>query len=85
MTRKAPLTVSLLQQVEAPASPATSRSWEDIRQDFDILDQSVQGKQLIYFDTGSTSQKPRQVTDAMDSYYARYGLGEPQKQSGSSI
>ncbi|KAK9794013.1 hypothetical protein WJX73_000408 [Symbiochloris irregularis] len=55
------------------ATPSTSeRSWDSVRADFSILDQSVNGKPLIYLDSGATSQKPRAVTDALDHYYARY-------------
>ena len=40
-----------------------------IRRDFPILDQQVHGHPLIYFDNAATSQKPRQVIDAIVSYY----------------
>jgi cysteine desulfurase/selenocysteine lyase len=44
-----------------------------IRKDFPILDRSVRGGQpLIYLDSGNTSQKPRQVIDALDEFYARH-------------
>ena len=34
---------------------------ERVRGDFPILDQEVNGRPLVYFDSGATSQKPRQV------------------------
>src|SRR5699024_7237049 len=44
----------------------------DIRKDFPILDQKVNGKDLIYFDTSATSQTPAKVIDAMNDYYREY-------------
>lgn len=41
-----------------------------IRADFPILSQTVNGKPLVYFDNGATSQKPRAVLDAIDRYYS---------------
>lgn len=40
-----------------------------IRADFPILNQTVNGKPLIYFDNAATSQKPKVVIDAITSYY----------------
>lgn len=40
-----------------------------IRQDFPILDQKIRGKTLIYFDSAATSQKPKEVIEALDHYY----------------
>jgi cysteine desulfurase/selenocysteine lyase len=41
-----------------------------IRQDFPILGREVYKKPLVYLDNGATTQKPRQVVDAMvDEYY----------------
>lgn len=45
---------------------------EEIRDDFPILRQKVHGKPLVYFDNAATSQKPRQVIDALNDYYQRY-------------
>ena len=41
----------------------------DIRKDFPILHTSVNGKPLIYFDNGATSQKPQSVIDSFSNYY----------------
>ena len=41
------------------------------RADFPILHQQVNGKPLVYFDNGATSQKPRVVIDALVHYYER--------------
>ncbi|MGA9638872.1 aminotransferase class V-fold PLP-dependent enzyme [Flavobacterium sp.] len=40
-----------------------------IRADFPILSQKVNGKSLVYFDNGATSQKPQVVIDAIAKYY----------------
>ena len=40
-----------------------------IRDDFPILSQHVNGKPLVYFDNGATSQKPQVVIDAISKYY----------------
>lgn len=42
---------------------------QKIRADFPILSQKVNGKQLVYFDNGATSQKPKVVIDAITKYY----------------
>ena len=39
------------------------------RADFPILRESVRGKPLVYLDNAATSQKPRQVIDAISGYY----------------
>ena len=41
------------------------------RADFPVLDQQVNGRPLIYLDHAATSQKPRQVLEALDHYYRR--------------
>ncbi len=43
-----------------------------IRQDFPILSRTVHGKPLVYLDNAATTQKPRQVIDALSDYYRRY-------------
>src|SRR5882724_9735759 len=45
---------------------------EKIRGQFPILHQKVNGKPLIYFDNAATSQKPKQVIDALVNYYEGY-------------
>jgi len=45
--------------------------WEDLRMDFPILNQEVNGHPLIYFDNAATSQKPRAVIAALVNYYER--------------
>lgn len=43
---------------------------QKIRADFPILSQKVNGKPLVYFDNGATSQKPQVVIDAISNYYS---------------
>ncbi|MBI5802998.1 MAG: cysteine desulfurase [Verrucomicrobia bacterium] len=45
--------------------------WSALRADFPILDQTVHGHPLVYFDNAATSQKPRAVIDALVRYYER--------------
>ena len=42
---------------------------QKIRADFPILSRQVNGKPLVYFDNGATSQKPQVVIDAIATYY----------------
>jgi cysteine desulfurase / selenocysteine lyase len=67
--------------VEAHAKLDAAR----LRADFPILEQRFNGKQLAYLNSAATSQKPRQVLDAMTEFYETsysnvhrgvYALGE---------
>ena len=43
---------------------------QQIAQDFPILQQKIHGdKRLVYLDSGATSQKPKQVIEAITNYY----------------
>ena len=53
------------------ASTTTFNVYE-IRKQFPVLDQSVNGKPLIYFDNAATSQKPSSVIDSLKGYYVGY-------------
>ncbi|MDQ7192346.1 cysteine desulfurase [Staphylococcus felis] len=50
----------------------TNLNVDAIIQDFPILNQKVNGKRLAYLDSTATSQKPKQVIEALDDYYERY-------------
>jgi cysteine desulfurase/selenocysteine lyase len=57
-----------MSQVTAPALDV-----EKVRKDFPALERLVHGdKPLVYLDNAATSQKPRQVLDALDDYYTRH-------------
>jgi cysteine desulfurase/selenocysteine lyase len=42
-----------------------------IREDFPILSRQMSGKPLVYLDSAATSQKPRQVIEAVTDFYER--------------
>ncbi len=46
-------------------------AWKNLRADFPILDQQVNGKPLVYLDNAATTQKPQCVIDALTHYYRR--------------
>jgi cysteine desulfurase/selenocysteine lyase len=43
----------------------------DVRADFPILEREIGGKRLVYLDSASTSQKPTQMIEAVDSHFRR--------------
>ena len=43
---------------------------QKVRKDFPILSRKVNDKPLIYFDSGATAQKPKQVINAITKYYS---------------
>ncbi|MGN1401108.1 MAG: cysteine desulfurase [Bacillus sp. (in: firmicutes)] len=45
---------------------------KEIRKQFPILNQEVNGHPLVYLDSAATSQKPQAVIDAVDKYYREY-------------
>ena len=47
-------------------------STSEIRKDFPVLQKRVNGHPLVWFDNGATTQKPRQVIDAISDYYSNY-------------
>ncbi|MBX6356084.1 MAG: cysteine desulfurase [Micromonosporaceae bacterium] len=60
--------------------PAGMPQYEDVprldvakvRADFPILDREVNGRRLVYLDSANTSQKPRQVLDALREHFERH-------------
>jgi cysteine desulfurase/selenocysteine lyase len=51
------------------AEPATRFDVTRLRADFPILEEVVHGHPLAYLDNANTTQKPRQVLEALDHYY----------------
>ena len=47
-------------------------SSEQIKKDFPVLNQKVNGHDLVWLDNGATTQKPKQVIDKISDYYSRY-------------
>jgi len=45
---------------------------DEVRNDFPILHQEVNGHPLVYFDNAATTQKPNAVIDAIGDYYRGY-------------
>lgn len=58
---------------EGPAATRTDRhpafDVNAVRQDFPILQERVNGRQLAWFDNAATTQKPRQVIDRLAYFY----------------
>src|SRR5690625_720357 len=44
----------------------------EVRKQFPILEQNVNGHPLVYLDSSATSQKPIQVIEALDDYYRKH-------------
>ena len=59
------------QTIPATAPPQAPGTFdvERIRDDFPILRQRINGKPLVYLDNAATSQKPRDVIEAITRYY----------------
>jgi cysteine desulfurase / selenocysteine lyase len=53
-------------------TPASTLDVARIRADFPILAKTVRGKPLVYLDNAATSQKPRQVIDAMSCVFEEH-------------
>ncbi len=58
--------------MEVSATIGTQLDVEAIRAQFPILDQKVNGHNLVYFDNAATSQKPQSVIQALVDYYSGY-------------
>ena len=55
------------------AAVAPALDAERVRKDFPALERLVHGdRPLVYLDNAATSQKPRQVLEALDTYYERH-------------
>jgi cysteine desulfurase / selenocysteine lyase len=50
-------------------TPQTPLDLTRVRADFPILQREVNGHRLVYLDSAASSQKPRQVIDALVNYY----------------
>jgi cysteine desulfurase/selenocysteine lyase len=53
-----------------PTASAPGYDVQRVRRDFPILSQKVHGKPLVYLDNAATTQKPRQVLEAIERYYS---------------
>jgi cysteine desulfurase/selenocysteine lyase len=55
-----------------PQEPGTGLDIAGLRKDFPILERTVHGKPLVYFDNAASAQKPQAVIDAVTRYYTRH-------------
>jgi cysteine desulfurase / selenocysteine lyase len=51
---------------------ANGYSVDAIRKDFPILTRKIHGKPLVYFDNAATTQRPKQVIDALSEFYSEH-------------
>ena len=51
--------------------PPVSPSVENWRRHFPALEQTISGQPLVYLDTAATSQRPKEVIDALANFYRR--------------
>src|SRR5258706_13614043 len=56
-------------QANSPLPKGLSFDVQEIRRDFPILHQKIYGKPLVYFDNAASSQKPKQVINAITHLY----------------
>ena len=50
----------------------TRQEVQSLRDQFPVLHQQVNGRDLVYFDNAATSQKPQRVIDCLNHYYSKY-------------
>jgi cysteine desulfurase/selenocysteine lyase len=56
-------------EITTAQSPILTRSVEEIRAEFPILERRVHGERIAYLDNGATAQKPLAVIDALDRFW----------------
>src|SRR6266542_3988850 len=61
--------MAAIEAVKPAGTALTPLDAATIRKDFPVLAQQVNGNPLVYLDSAATSQKPRQVIDALVRYY----------------
>lgn len=50
---------------------STTINWDEIRSQFPVLNQEVNGKPLVYMDNGASSQMPQSVVDRINAYHSK--------------
>lgn len=63
------MTFKKMSQTKTDISSAIN--WNEVREQFPVLDQSVNGKRLVYLDNGASSQMPQQVIDRLNAYHSK--------------
>ncbi|MCF3124940.1 cysteine desulfurase [Streptomyces arenae] len=61
---------TLIPRVTEPTASPGAFSAEAVRADFPILHRTVNGHPLVWLDNAATTQKPRQVIEALTAYYS---------------
>ena len=61
-----------LEREAGPPPTVTSYDVYKVREDFPILKELVRGKPLVYLDNANTTQKPRSVIEALNTFYREY-------------
>ncbi len=56
--------------IQQPAKAVRKFNVDEVRKDFPILFEKVNGQPLVYLDNGATSQKPQSVIDSIENYYS---------------
>jgi cysteine desulfurase/selenocysteine lyase len=67
--------MAITEQAQVAQAPRPPLDVAAIRRDFPILDVEVNGRPLVYLDSAATSQKPRQVIEALVRYYEQQNAG----------
>ncbi len=49
----------------------SSINWEEISSQFPVLNQEINGKRLVYLDSGASSQMPQIVIDRINGYHSK--------------
>ena len=63
------MTSEVTSGVDAPEHrDRSSTDWEEIRADFPVLSQKIEGNRLAYLDNAASSQAPESVVDRMNRY-----------------
>ena len=60
---------SLLAPQPSESHSTSSRPGAPVISEFPALAQTINNRELIYFDTAATAQRPRHVIDAVSDYY----------------
>jgi cysteine desulfurase/selenocysteine lyase len=68
MTLKEVLLMKSKQEYAVKENSLSDKFAQKYKDDFPILNQQINGKDLIYFDNAATTQKPESVLDAVDNY-----------------
>ncbi|MFP3987770.1 SufS family cysteine desulfurase [Streptomyces sp. E11-3] len=66
---RVPSADTLLTGTTSPGAVGAPFDAEAVRHDFPVLHRPVNGHPLVWLDNGATTQKPRQVIEALGAYY----------------